>query len=288
MKLLIDECLSEELTKVAQRRGHAEASHVVWIGKRGWKDWELKSVILDGDWTFVTRNSEDFRGPRKTPGSNGQYAEVELHAGLICVNGPARMDLDLQRELFKAALDEIERDGDLVNQVLEISMREDGGEIEVVRYKMPVSRSRFKLLWVRLFEFPKDLLAGAGGLRLYLRICGERVDHFAGLGVVELFAGFVLDGFGIGLEVLDAVAQAGVVAFQILDLAAELLVFGALLVPDGQAVFSVDHVPGEQQRQADSDHRARRTPHTQRPAKRPLGHGAGLICFSRLHLLVLH
>ena len=64
MKLLVDECLSEELTKLAQRRGHAEASHVAWIGKRGWKDWELKTVIIDGNWTFVTSNSIDFRGPR--------------------------------------------------------------------------------------------------------------------------------------------------------------------------------------------------------------------------------
>jgi len=52
MKLLVDECFSEELTKLAQRRGHAEASHVAWIGKRGWKDWELKSVIVGGDTPF--------------------------------------------------------------------------------------------------------------------------------------------------------------------------------------------------------------------------------------------
>jgi predicted nuclease of predicted toxin-antitoxin system len=57
VKLLVDECLSEELAKLAQRRGHPEASHVAWIGKRGWKDWELKAVILNGDWTFVTKNS---------------------------------------------------------------------------------------------------------------------------------------------------------------------------------------------------------------------------------------
>ena len=42
MKLLVDECLSEELAKLAQRQGHAEASHIVWIGKRGWEDWQLK------------------------------------------------------------------------------------------------------------------------------------------------------------------------------------------------------------------------------------------------------
>ena len=137
MKLLVDECLSEELTKLAQRRGHAEASHVAWIGKRGWKDWELKAVILDGDWTFVTRNSIDFRGPRDAPGSRGEYADVALHAGLLCLNGPVGMDLDLQLELFQTALDELERDSDLLNQVLEVSLPDAEDEIEVLRYKLP-------------------------------------------------------------------------------------------------------------------------------------------------------
>ena len=137
MKLLVDECLSDELTKLAQRRGHAEASHIAWVGKHGWKDWELKAVILDGDWTFVTKNSIDFRGPDDAPGSRGQYADVALHAGLICLNGPVGMDLDLQLELFEAAPDELDCDNDLVNQVLEITLPDPADEIEVLRYKLP-------------------------------------------------------------------------------------------------------------------------------------------------------
>ena len=137
MKLLVDECLSYESTKLAQRRGHAEASHIAWVGKRGWKDWELKAVILGGDWTFVTKNSIDFRGPDDAPGSRGQYADVALHAGLICLNGPVGMDLDLQLELFEAALDELDCDNDLVNQVLEITLPDPADEIEVLRYKLP-------------------------------------------------------------------------------------------------------------------------------------------------------
>ena len=31
MKLLIDECLSPELAKLAQQRGHGECSHIVWL-----------------------------------------------------------------------------------------------------------------------------------------------------------------------------------------------------------------------------------------------------------------
>jgi hypothetical protein len=137
MKFLVDECLSEELTRLAQRRGHAEASHIAWIGKRGWKDWKLIDVILEGDWIFVTRNSRDFRGSRSAPGSRGQYAHVELHAGLVCLNGPVRMDRDLQLELFSVALNELDRDGDLVNQVLEISQSDSSDEIEVRRYRLP-------------------------------------------------------------------------------------------------------------------------------------------------------
>jgi hypothetical protein len=32
---------------MARERGHHEASHVVWIGKSGWKDWELKRLLLE-------------------------------------------------------------------------------------------------------------------------------------------------------------------------------------------------------------------------------------------------
>lgn len=135
MKLLIDECLSPELAKLAQSRGHGESSHVVWLKKGGWKDWSLSSFIVDGDWTFVTRNSVDFRGPASKPGSRGQYADVAIHAGLICLDGPEGMDLDLQLDLFELALDEI-GGSDLVNQVLEITLLE-GNDIRILRYALP-------------------------------------------------------------------------------------------------------------------------------------------------------
>jgi hypothetical protein len=90
------------------------------------------------DWVFVTRNSIDFRGPTSSPGKKGQYANVGLHAGLICINGPVGMDLNLQLELFAMALDEIERDGDLVNQVLEVRMLDGSDEVDLLRYKLPV------------------------------------------------------------------------------------------------------------------------------------------------------
>lgn len=39
MKLLVDECLSEELTKFGQRRGHAEVSPVSELGHLKAADW---------------------------------------------------------------------------------------------------------------------------------------------------------------------------------------------------------------------------------------------------------
>lgn len=135
MKFLVDECLSPELTKLAHDRGYVESSHVTWLGLGGAKDWELKPFIVNGDWTFVTKNSVDFRGPDSRLGTGGQYADVMLHAGLICLNGPAGMDLDMQIELFEDALSELDRSHDLINQVLEIST--DGKELHVLRYSLP-------------------------------------------------------------------------------------------------------------------------------------------------------
>jgi len=140
MKFLIDECLSPELAKIAIDKDHGETSHIVWLGLAGHKDWELTPIILDGDWTFVTKNSVDFRGPRDKPGTKGQYADVAIRAGLICLNGPPGMDLDMQIELFEQALVELDADPDLVNQVLEITL-DDDDDLRVLRYELPAEES---------------------------------------------------------------------------------------------------------------------------------------------------
>jgi hypothetical protein len=137
VKFLIDECLSLDLVEVARSRGFVESSHVVWMGKAGWKDWELKAFILDGDWTFVTRNSVDFRGPADNPGTRGQFADVPLHAGLICINGPDGMTGEVQCELFEAVLDEIGNVQHLLNEVVEVDLESLDGEFTIHRYPMP-------------------------------------------------------------------------------------------------------------------------------------------------------
>ena len=99
-KILIDENLSPSLASDAQQRGFL-CSHVNHLGKTGNKDWELKRVILEGDWTFVTNNSADFRGPANKPGSSGEYADVRLHAGLVCIDASFGLNLDLQRQIAR-------------------------------------------------------------------------------------------------------------------------------------------------------------------------------------------
>lgn len=136
IKALIDECLSPELAMLARARGHPESSHVVWIGKRRWQDWNLMPIVVEGDWTFVTRNSIDFRGPAEAPGKKGRHGKAALHAGLICLNGPPGMDLDLQLELFGIALDALAED-ELINQCLEVTI-DDEFEVRVRRYALPI------------------------------------------------------------------------------------------------------------------------------------------------------
>jgi hypothetical protein len=135
--LLVDECLSEELAHRARHRGHADATHVRWIGKRGWKDRDLSKIIVRGGYTFVTNNAVDFRGPAESRGSSGEHSRMELHAGLICLNCTIGMDLNMQIELFDIALDEIQNDPDLYNKALEITYGSEADDFVVVRYEIP-------------------------------------------------------------------------------------------------------------------------------------------------------
>jgi hypothetical protein len=105
---------------------------------RGIKDWDLLKIVLEGDWTLVTRNAYDICGPEAAPGTRGQYQRAEIHAGLICLNGPEGMDLDMQRDLFEAVLDELDRDSDLVNVVLELAWR----RLNPMRLSSTATRSR--------------------------------------------------------------------------------------------------------------------------------------------------
>ena len=132
MKFLIDECLSPALAQLAIERDYGSSSHVAWLGKSGWKDCDLIGFIVAGDWTFVTRNARDFRGKR------GLHGKQAVHAGLVCLNAAAGLDLALQAELFELALDELAGAADMVNQALEISLLENG-KFEIARYDLPAA-----------------------------------------------------------------------------------------------------------------------------------------------------
>ena len=106
MKFSIDECLGSGTDRLARGGNHGEFPHVVWARLGGRKAREPETIIIDGDWTFVAKSPVYFRGPKDRPRPKGRYAEVPLHAGPICLDGPGSMNLDLQKEIFEQAMDE--------------------------------------------------------------------------------------------------------------------------------------------------------------------------------------
>ncbi len=77
-----------------------------------------------------------FRGPAEGPGSSGEYADVRLHAGLVCIDSPISLNLNLQRQIFGLILDELVKNGDLTNQVLPVDVGKDG-RVKLKRIALP-------------------------------------------------------------------------------------------------------------------------------------------------------
>jgi predicted nuclease of predicted toxin-antitoxin system len=123
MRFLIDECLTPDLVTVAQQAGY-EAYHVAHIGKASWSDWDIAAHAHERDFVVVTNNASDFRR---------LYANSSLHAGLvILITGTGWLT---QMRLFKAALDDLEARGELINQALEVWL--DGDDLKNARYDLP-------------------------------------------------------------------------------------------------------------------------------------------------------
>jgi hypothetical protein len=112
---------------------------LMWCGlaSQAGRTGELKEILLQEDWVLVTRNCKDFRGPKGAPGSKGVLADVPIHAGLICIDGPVGMDLELQRRLFGVVLEDLDEEPDLTNQVLEITIDASGQSVDILRYELP-------------------------------------------------------------------------------------------------------------------------------------------------------
>lgn len=134
-RFLVDECLSVELARLAWSRGY-QASHLRDLGHLKKKDGQLAPVIFGGDWCFVTKNARDFRGPDDAKGSAGEYAGVDLHAGLVCIHGPPEGFTKVEQlEAFAVALDQIERHGgDPTNLLVEVAWGAEGIAYEVAEF----------------------------------------------------------------------------------------------------------------------------------------------------------
>ena len=133
MKFLVDECLSIALVDMAVEAGHVESAHVTRRGMKGWKDHQLMQAIIDDDWRFVTRNSDDFRPRRGSTSQAPCYVGQSLHAGLVCLNLPTGSGRVGQMEYFQTAMDETGNPGDLVNKVLEVDPSSANVEQAVLR-----------------------------------------------------------------------------------------------------------------------------------------------------------
>ena len=106
MRILIDECLSPELSKIAHAAGY-EAYHVNYRNWNGLRDWELRPILLDEEFTFVTTDATDWR----------DLLSAEPHSGLILLMDA--QGLQAQRDLFQSALDYIAVES-MANRVIEV------------------------------------------------------------------------------------------------------------------------------------------------------------------------
>lgn len=112
-RILVDECLSPALVKTAKLRGY-DSSHVTFMAKSGWQDYNLVDLIVSGDYLFVTNNGRDFRK---------LMAEQAIHNGLIVFIPRAKATQQIA--FFEAALDFIETLGDTVNRLIEVHAVDD-------------------------------------------------------------------------------------------------------------------------------------------------------------------
>ena len=148
--------------------------------------------------TFITNNGVDFRGSAKKPGSQGVYADVPLHAGLVCVDAPGGLNMESQKRLFDLVLSDLEQGGALTNQVLQVTLSPDGS-VELARYGMPAYSNPYPIRRGR--QTRKN---GLAELRQF------RTGVFTHLGVGSERGGLFEMEFSIRLVVELAVGQAQV------------------------------------------------------------------------------
>ena len=109
-RFLIDENLSVALSEAAHAAGF-EAMHVVHLGLASERDWDLLTVVRDGDWVLVTNNALEFQR---------RYARLAIHAGVVFIRPSVRRAQQL--ELFGAALADIAAEPDIVNIAVDVRL----------------------------------------------------------------------------------------------------------------------------------------------------------------------
>ncbi len=123
-RFLIDENLSVALSEAAHAAGF-EAMHVVHPGLASERDWDLLTVVRDGDWVLVTNNAVEFRR---------RYARLAIQAGVVFIRPSVRRTQQL--ELFAAALADIATEPEIINIAVDIDYDEKG-RIRIRRYDLP-------------------------------------------------------------------------------------------------------------------------------------------------------
>jgi predicted nuclease of predicted toxin-antitoxin system len=126
VRFLIDECLTVELAREAERAGY-EAHHVAHLGKASWKDWTIRDYAVKHDFILVTNNASDFRK---------LYATNDVHPGLVIL--VPNVVQEKQVLLFREAMKRLARYGDAVNQVLEVGIV--GEDITLTMHDYPVAK----------------------------------------------------------------------------------------------------------------------------------------------------
>jgi predicted nuclease of predicted toxin-antitoxin system len=134
LNFLIDENLTPGLAEVARGRGLG-ALHANWAKLTSKKDSPVARYALEHDMIMVTNNLVDFEQI---------YQSIEIHPGLVflTVDNYAMMYKETQIMMFEHALDNIEQEGEPINQAVMVTMYEDiededAAYINVDRYELP-------------------------------------------------------------------------------------------------------------------------------------------------------
>lgn len=123
MRFLIDECLTVELAREAEKAGF-EAHRIAHLGRTSWKDWAIRDYAIKNDFVLATNNGGDFRKPD---------AAKNLHPGVVIL--VPNVAQEKQVLLFRTALTRLTKSGDLINKLLQVDTF--GDEISLTLYDFP-------------------------------------------------------------------------------------------------------------------------------------------------------